>query len=326
LNVDERLREQLLGYALGALDESEAREVERQLAADAELRGELERVQRSLEPLAESYEEYEPPAGLVAKTCSYVADEAERMEVVLPGRKPSSSDLHPRAKWAAGDWVVLGGICAAAVLLFFPAALNSRFLARVTLCQDNLRQVGTSLAGYSEYIGNGFFPAIPTEGNRAFAGLYAPVLRESGFLSDPRQVRCPEATRDGNALPSFRIPSLAEFDSADPSRILILQRMGGGVYAYNLGVDLNGKLHPVGKLHRPQFAVLADVPETVQGRLVHQNGHNILFEDLHVSFASLGSLPPFVDDPFFNRLGLREAGVDVHDAVVAPSDFPPKRW
>jgi hypothetical protein len=67
------------------------------------------------------------------------------------------------------------------------------------------------------------------------------------------------------------------------------------------------------------------VPENGQGRPVHQTGHNILYEDLHVSFAAQGSLPPSVDNPFLNRLGLREAGVDIHDAVVAPADFPPRR-
>jgi len=58
----------------------------------------------------------------------------------------------------------------------FSSILNSRFVSRVTACQDNLRQVGTSLVQYSEYLGDGFFPAVPIEG-------IEPVL-ESGAHSD----------------------------------------------------------------------------------------------------------------------------------------------
>ena len=68
--MNDRLKEQLIGYALGALDENELREVEQRLSGDAELRRELEAVQSALEPLADAYEEHEPPAGL--------ADRAQR--------------------------------------------------------------------------------------------------------------------------------------------------------------------------------------------------------------------------------------------------------
>jgi anti-sigma-K factor RskA len=153
--VDDRLREQLVGYALGALDDTEQSEIEQRLSVDPELRRALESVQQSLEPLVESYEEYEAPPGLAATACGYVAEEASRLDSIQPGLSRAHDALHARSRWALADWVVMVGICAAALCLFFPAIANSRFLARVTACQDNLRQLGTSLVQYSEYAGNG---------------------------------------------------------------------------------------------------------------------------------------------------------------------------
>ncbi len=322
--MDERLREQLLGYALGSLDEAEQREIEQQLSGDPGLRRELEGVQRSLEPLADSLVEHDPPPGLAAKACEYVSDEAERLHVTLPGRSRAAGGFDTRSRWALADWVVLGGICASAVLLFFPAILNSRFLSRVTMCQDNLRQLGTSLVHYSEYIGDGFFPSVPTEGNRSFAGFYAPTLQECGLMPDDRQVICPDSALAANAQ-QFRIPSIIEIDAASGQRILILQQFAGGSYASSLGVIVNGHHMPVRNLQRAHFAMMADAPRNAWGQPVHQHGQNILYEDLHISFVIDGPNVQLIDNPFCNRFGRAEAGVDVNDAVVAPSDFPPVR-
>ena len=62
--MNDRIREQLLGYLLGALDDDGRIEVEQQLAVHSEWSDELESLALSLEPLAETYEEFEPPAGL----------------------------------------------------------------------------------------------------------------------------------------------------------------------------------------------------------------------------------------------------------------------
>ena len=322
--MDERLHEQLVGYALGALDEAEQSEIERRLSADPELRRVLESVQQSLEPLADAYEEHEPPVGLAATACAYVADEAERLDVVQPGLNYTSGALDTRSRWALADWVVVGGICAAAVFLFFPAILNSRFLSRVTVCQDNLRQLGTSLVQYSEYMGDGCFPAAATEGNRSFAGFYGPALVDSGFLINDRQVICPDSALAAKSQ-HFRVPTISEIDAARGRKILILQQLAGGSYAYTLGYIWNGRHMPVKNLGRSHFAIMADSPRNSWAQLAHRNGQNILYEDLHVSFVFHGPEGQLVDDPFCNRLGRCEAGLDMNDAVVAPSDCPPIR-
>jgi hypothetical protein len=322
--VDERIREQLVGYALGALDDTEQSEIEQRLSVDPELRRALESVQQSLEPLVESYDEYEAPPGLASTACAYVAEEAARLDSVQPGLSRAHGALDARSRWAPADWVVMGGICAAALCLFFPAILNSRFLSRVTVCQDNLRQLGTSLVQYSEYAGNGCFPGVPTAGNHSFAGFYGPMLIEAGLLRNHRIVICPDSALADNAH-CFRIPTISEIDAARGQQILILQQLAGGSYGYTLGYVLNGKHMPVKNLGRSHFAIMADAPRSSWAQFPHQHGQNILYEDMHISFVSNGPNGRLVDDPFCNRLGRCEAGLDMNDAVVAPSDFPPIR-
>lgn len=322
--MNDRLQEQLLGYALGALDDAEQREIEDRLSTDPALRRELESVQQSLEPLAEAYVEYDPPAGLAAQACEYVAEEALRLRQVQPGRAGAVGGFESRSRWAFADWVVTGGICVVAVALFFPAVLNSRFLSRVTVCQNNLRELGTSLSQYSEYLGDGFFPAASTEGNRAFAGIWRPILLDQGFLTDPSLALCPDSAlaQNGVAIPA---PNLQEIDAASGSRILLLQRFAGGSYAYTLGVILNGRHMPIRNMRRPHFAIMADSPWEPLGQQTHRHGRNILYEDQHISFVSDLSEVRLVDDPFFNHYGRCEASFDVNDAVLGPSDFPPVR-
>ena len=51
------------------------------------------------------------------------------------------------------------------------------------------------------------------------------------------------------------------------------------------------------------------------------SGVNILYEDGHIRYVVEYRIEG--DDPFVNRLGWMEAGVDADDAVVAPSFAPP---
>lgn len=337
-NVNDQLREQLLGYALGALDAEEQREIERQLADDPQLRRELEAVQSSLEPLAEACDDVDldPPAGLADRACSYVASEAQRL-----GWQPGSSGVvQPAAggratgavtrgvlewknRWTLADWVVASGVCACAVLLFFPAILNSRAMSRMTVCQNNLRDLGTSLVQYSEYVGNGCFPSVATEGNQSFAGVFAPRLKDCDLLIDDRQLVCPDSALAEQAE-QFRVPTITEIDNASGPQVWVLQRCGGS-YAYNLGVIVQGRHLPIRNLARPTFALMADSPGGSWGPVAHGRGRNILYEDLHISFVSDQPQVPLADDPFCNRFNRCEAGIGPNDSVVAPSDCPPIR-
>lgn len=66
------MREQLLGYLLGALEAAERQEVESALLHSPALRAELETLRLALSQLEGAEEIYEPPASLTERTCDVV--------------------------------------------------------------------------------------------------------------------------------------------------------------------------------------------------------------------------------------------------------------
>jgi anti-sigma-K factor RskA len=71
------VREQLLGYLLGALEESERAWLEEQLANDPELRKELALVRIELESLRPRRQQFDVPFGLATRTCECVFSHAD---------------------------------------------------------------------------------------------------------------------------------------------------------------------------------------------------------------------------------------------------------
>ena len=222
--------------------------------------------------------------------------------------------------------VVAVGVCAVAALLFFPAISNSRYAAQLNACQNNLRRIGLALADYSDKAGAGYFPGVPSFGNRAFAGIYAPILLDAGYLTDSSVVVCP-AERLPVPVAEFRIPTLQQIDAAEQDSILPLQELAGGSYGYSLGVVVAGKHEPPRNLGRDSFPLMSDAPLLFSAPL--SDGHhwgrglNMLFEDGHVLFLEIRDPRLSNDDPFRNRLGAVEAGLDKDDAVIGRSVSPP---
>lgn len=322
--MDDQIREQLLGYLLDALDEAERIEIEQQLESNPELRDELESLALTLEPLADTYEEFEPPARLAERTCSLVA--------ACTPLTPAGKQLHPATRaeirggnrWSIADVVVMAGICLAGAMLFFPAISQSRYAARLQACQNNLRELGFALVDFSEKAGQGHFPEVPTEGNRAVAGIYAPVLIDAGYLADETRIICPSsalAQREAD----WSMPTLDEVDQASGRNLVLIQKSMGGSYGYNLGVVVNGKHRAPRNLGRTNFALMSDAPslQLAGHRSINHGGRgdNILYEDGHIRYVVESNTDG--DDPFVNRLGWMEAGLDINDSVVAPSFTPP---
>lgn len=329
--MNESLRELLLGYLLDALDEVERTKVEQKLATNERWRAELEHLETSLEPLAETFEEFEPPLDLVERTCNLIDDHAETFEAAAGGLSPAKPRVPVFAvssPWSLADMVVAIGVCAVAALLFFPAISNSRYAAQLTACQNNLRQIGLAMADFSDKAGAGYFPGVPSSGNRAFAGVYAPILADAGYLTDSRILVCPAEPLSAQ-FSDFRIPTLQEIDTADQVSIRPLQEMSGGSYGYSLGVIVAGKHEPPRNLGRDSFPLMSDAPLIYSATL--PNGHhwgkglNMLFEDGHVQFLEIHDPRLSNDDPFRNRLGEVEAGLDRDDAVIGRSVAPPFR-
>ncbi len=332
-NVNRPTREQLLGYLLDALDEHERSEIERRLVEDEECRVELKCLKAALEPLeALRDEDCDPPFDLAERTSALVFEHADAVAAAAPqlARAGVGGPMPPVAgRWSMADMVVAIGVCAVAALLFFPVISNSRYAAHVTACQNNLRQIGYAVADYSDKVGGGFFPGASSRGNRAFAGIYAPILVEGGYLTDPRVVICPSShLLQRRAV--FRLPTLDEIDLASSTQIVALQDRAGGTYGYSLGAVVDGRYEPPRNLGRNYFALMSDRPllygEPVVNAPHWGRGLNLLYEDGHVAFGEAQLEYADQDDPFRNRRGLVEAGVDENDAVIGQSVASPFRF
>lgn len=331
--------QQLLGYLLGALDDAEQEAMEEELERDSQLREQLVRLRRRLEPLRDVRgEDDDPPAGLARRTCefvvAYAATHSEQPSAVLPPPpalpEAASPTASPVGLWGTGhswswpDLTVVAGIVLAALAVVFPAIQSSRFQSQLLTCQDHLRQLGQSLTQYSVRH-RGFFPQVPQQGTLAAAGVYAPVLLSNGFLEDKRCVLCPGSSLADDS--QFRVPSLDQLQTARGDELARLRSVMGGSYGYSLGYTEDGRYQPTRNLGRTHFALMADAPSpTLPGyqSLNHGGrGQNVLFEDGHVTFLTSPKAPGPNDDLFVNDVGVIAPGSHRNDSVIGASDTPP---
>ena len=320
------VEEQLLGYAIGALDDSEREQIEEGLKNDPWLRRELASVRERLKPLETSAVVFDPPPGLAERACQLVAMQAAAESARRA--RPSISALPAPVGWLSHtrwpDLVMAIGVGLAASLLLLPAVRSNRFSAQLAACQDNLRKVGFALQSYSQRHG-GFFPLVPSQGRLAVAGIYAPMLLRGGFLTESQTVVCPGSGLNDAAR--FRVPSLDELEKAAQDDLPRLRCAMGGSYGYCLGHLRNGVYEGTRNRQRPCFALVSDAPSP--DRPGHQSrnhggrGQNVLFEDGHVSFLTCSKPCNLFDDIFVNDNGLVAAGLHEDDAVIGPSDASP---
>ncbi|MFO0871145.1 MAG: hypothetical protein U0935_19655 [Pirellulales bacterium] len=343
--MSDSVREHLLGYLLDALEPEEVAQVEEALAADPTLQGELDRLAAHLRDLDCDREWHAPPAGLAVETCRWIAIQLEEDTVGeafdppnshSAGRIPAHSgtpaatpQFHPISTrdvvsfrhWSFADFFVAAGILLAASFLFVPALAHSRFDAQRQACQNNLRQVGLALAGYADLHG-GFFPQIPLSGNRSFAGIFAPVLREGQFLPASLALSCPSS--DVARRSPWRIPTLSEIDAAREEQLVELRQSAGGGYGYNVGWMAGDEYRGPRNLRRQWFALVADSPGVDATGLRSDNhagrGINVLYDDLHFGFQRRCAGADCVDELFLNRNGRIAPGVDEDDAVIVRSE------
>lgn len=322
------MRDQLIGYLLDALEPAERAALERRLTNDASLRQDLGILQRSLTGLDADRGHYDPPANLVERTLEFVSDESTRV-MSLPSMTPDRTPPVARSRWSIADMVVTAGVLIAASLVFIPAVNQSRYSARVTGCQNNLRQLGVALVSYADANGR-YFPTVPTKGPMAAAGIYANTLFHNGFLDDPHLVICPASALADNAR-TFRVPTNDELEKAQAPQLVEMQRAMGGSYGYTLGHVYKGRYHPTKNLGRSKFALMADAPTCASiSNIVSDNhggsGQNVLFEDGHVAHMTSRTPEGCGDDIFLNDQGEVSAGTHRDDAVIAPSPAKPIIW
>jgi hypothetical protein len=327
------MRELLLGYLLDALDSQERARVERLLAADPALRAELAELKASLKPLDDDPEHLDPPPELAARTCESLwrlteaATPAESQPVVPAGSCGFTASESPASGgWRFHDMAVAAGICLTAALLVFPAIDQSRTSAQITGCANNLRQLGMAFANYSQFEG-GFLPHVPSQGNLAGAGVYAPTLVSTGRLENSRTVVCPGSRLAADT--DFRVPTVGELQRAGHDEIVRLRSRMGGSYGYTLGYFKNGRYQDIRDQRRDNFALSADAPSLHLPGLQSANhagrGQNVLFESGRVTFWKTPRPADAADGLFTNEEGYIEAGTCDSDAVVGGSTSVPIR-
>jgi hypothetical protein len=311
------MREQLLGYLIGALDPEEEKEVELSLQASSRWRQALDELRRQIEPLRWDAGHLTPPPGLALRTCQYVA----RRAVAMPSREFAGRS----ARWSIPDYLVAASILVAATLLFVPAMGHSRTVARIAQCQNNLRQIGAALVNYSDAHGR-YMPYVPPTGNLASSGAFGPRLVSAGLLPDARLLFCPNSKKVESGCP-VKIPSVAEVERATGAELERLESVMGGDYRATLGHIENGFYRATRDLGRPYFAYLSDAPHHMPSQWLSLNhdscGQNVLFEDGHVEFLKTRRCIPkgHPDDIFANSRGELAPGTSVDDSVIVPGRF-----
>jgi hypothetical protein len=121
-------------------------------------------VRDSLESLQLARETYEPPEGLAARTCRYLAmfappaahpaarSPAHERRALRRARRMTAAFAPPssRPSWSWADLSVATAIMVLLSWLVFPAVQNSRVHARMMACQNNLRDIGVNLVQRQE--------------------------------------------------------------------------------------------------------------------------------------------------------------------------------
>ncbi|MCP4886571.1 MAG: hypothetical protein GY904_08150 [Planctomycetaceae bacterium] len=344
------MHEDLLGYLLGALEPHEMRRVGEWLKKDPEARRQLDEIEKSLKPLEESFQPSEPPpADLVARTLanlppmphsgdqsaqeSSIGESGDQAMVELASmNRGVDSPPDSAIRWL--DWV--GGIATAVVILglLLPILAESRAESRKVACQDQMRQLGTSITQYVTRNSQERLPLVAESGREAFAGIYANRLYDMGLLTSPWMRWCPSmdrpAAEDYKLVNLNSVTPVAELHTVSINRLSEIQQVSGGHYAYTLGVVDHDHYTSPRFEGRSSFAVLSDAPfmntnSPTEFRVLSHNGEgiNVLYEDGRVRFISITAIDSMRDHIWQNHHGSAEAGVNVDDASLAPSGQPP---
>jgi len=332
------MREQLVSYLLGELDDAQAAELEAKLASDPDLRRQLERLRSCMNleqdalrqtPQADSGDD--PPTGLADRTADSVHDLVLGLESNSSATVATATDsIDPpgrRSSFTFVDAAVAAGVVMAVGMMLFPAIGESREASRRLACQNNLRKIGIALQQYAEAHEGAPPHILPGEN----AGMFAVRLADGGYIDRDdlsRSLVCRssdlgEQVAQGGML--IRLPRADQLAELDAAALALVRRLMGGSYAYRLGY-LDGPLYlPVRDNRRSFSPLLSDAPSPAAGRWQSLNhggcGQNVLFRDGSVSYRV--DCLMLDDNLFTNADGDPAASRSWNDAVLVGSEVTP---
>ena len=316
-------KEDLLGFVLGALEESEHQAIQQRIEIDPQLEDQLEELKSSMAPLEHLGVPSDQRPGLARRTIEALAivqneeSKDRRHQVVLS--EPREQIGH-QSNWSFSDILVTLAVCGVLIALVFPAMAYTRNQAQLSECQNNLRTMGVAFHTYSN-IHDGKFPEVPSTGNLATSGIFAPMLKDAELISDADLV-CAGVDRENTLV----IPSVDQIRSCTNTQQLErMKRIMSGDYGYSLGYMENSKHVWPRNLGRAFRIISADSPSSnLEGRRSANHGgrgQNCLFEDGHWQFVKGHSI---ADDAIYeNEYGVVGAGIDSADNVIGASHHSP---
>ena len=290
------MNEQLIDYALGQLTPAVRAAVDNRLAIDPVAARKLELLKSHLAYLATDRPEEPPPAGLALSCIAYVAEylanhpNGEPAPPTIP--KTWANDRPNFIGRPRADILVAASIAFVFLGLLLPGIQKLRQRSQTVACQDNLRELHSALAGYSD-THEGRFPQVGSD-RVPTAGAFVAELTRAGQYPMTLKPHCPS---DGA--------------STDVG------------YAYSLGY--HGKL---GELVGPRLPdpegssdllpISADLPTNT-----NHGGWNVLMAGGSVRFTKSTTLGTAGDEIFTNDDHQTRAGLHRQDVSLGrPFDRP----
>jgi hypothetical protein len=314
------MREDLIGYFLGALDRDAEEQVAKKLAEHPALRRELDFVGSCLTPLAAD-PDVEPPPGLADRTIRMLRQAPAAPRIAPP---PATETAGFIGSWRLTDLAVAASILIMIGIVIAPAISQSRQVAQLTACKNNLRQIGIGMESYAEQFAR-HYPFVSASGPLAVAGMYAPVLLDTGHVSDPAVFICPSSHDDASSIPSLSRVRDALDDVQQLSR---LAPSLGGSYAYSLGFKENGVYHPPSRAATSGSVFMTDRPtRTSEGDVGNSNspnhggrGQNALCIGGNVKYLTTPAECTGCDNLFMSQRNRVEPGANGADQVIGVSE------
>lgn len=331
------MREQLIRYLLGELDDEERREVRTLLRDNPDLQKELQHLRECFASNQE--EEVEPvaPRGLAKRTSSFISnsDEYEIEQASRTAGMSSAGDAPAGVLgWSLADLTVAGGVMLAVSMLVFPALRDSREGTRQTTCLDHLHQLALFQARYAENNG-GRYVRI---GRNENAGVVIARLVEAGLVSPEEMtvlLKCPasQVVTDIKAgkREDILVPTGEEIRNLPIDRLLPITAKISPCYGIRLPHKVSGEYKDL-RTDTPRFSKFDPVFGEISGEstnsvVAHHRGCLIQFADRSGAVLSIRIDGPLVIlgdlDPFHNDDGKVAAGIGPRDIVLGPSDAIP---
>jgi prepilin-type processing-associated H-X9-DG protein len=326
------MREQLIRYLLGELDDDERRALRAKLRDNPELQRELAHLRECIAANQDESAGQLPPNHLAERTAKRVEDSDDyELAALTSGSRQLVSTSDPPAGvlgWSLADLTVAGGVMLAVSMLVFPALRDSREGTRLNICKQNLAELGFLTSTFAS-ANHGYLPHV---GPKEYGGEFIARLVEADLIH-PEPLRlllvCPAASaaKEIRKNPgSLRIPAshvLRTMPAAE--RAAVTARISPCFNVRFLSYD-GERYRDIRDERSPYSPVFSDAVGDIDRPMTPGHGGmiiQILYQDGHVEAYRAYELPAG-DDFFRNDHGFVAAGIRPGDVVLAPSHATPE--